>query len=398
MKLRDTNNPKVRFPSKNRIGDSPRFTKSISLADSNEGSFRSVQVITGDMTMKTIARKFKPSFINLSLIVLLISIALFHFKISPQNQTLTPKPSPRSQEQQPVVTRRNYIVRFIEYKKAELHKEYLEQNTNGSSSWKWIHRNNPASRFPTDFGVVAIDDESASSVIGEFERLKMVKDVRVDSSYQLRNLLGKNENERSERIGAFSDGKKRPGKIFTSMSFGEGEDNVVAAATSNQTINWERHLLSQRSQVTSLFGADALWSKGYTGAKVKMAIFDTGIRSDHPHFRNIKERTNWTNEDTLNDNLGHGTFVAGVIAGEDAECLGFAPDTEIYAFRVFTDAQLIAGFIHFMVFRCVQLCNCKQYGCSKLEHWRSRLPGSSFCRKGAGINSKQYYNGVCNWK
>ncbi|KAK4397020.1 Subtilisin-like protease SBT6.1 [Sesamum angolense] len=98
--------------------------------------------------------------------------------------------------------------------------------------------------------------------------------------------------------------------------------------------------LLQKSQVTSLFGADALWSKGYTGAKVKMAIFDTGIRANHPHFRNIKERTNWTNEDTLNDNLGHGTFVAGVIAGQDAECLGFAPDTEIYAFRVFTDAQV----------------------------------------------------------
>ncbi|KAF2572922.1 hypothetical protein F2Q70_00005799 [Brassica cretica] len=39
--------------------------------------------------------------------------------------------------------------------------------------------------------------------------------------------------------------------------------------------------------------------KGYTGANVKMAIFDTGIRADHPHIRNIKERTNWTNEDTL---------------------------------------------------------------------------------------------------
>lgn len=44
----------------------------------------------------------------------------------------------------------------------------------------------------------------------------------------------------------------------------------------------------QKSQVTSLFGADVLWAKGYTGAKVRMAIFDTGIRSDHPHFRNIK--------------------------------------------------------------------------------------------------------------
>ncbi|KAI3775519.1 hypothetical protein L1987_50098 [Smallanthus sonchifolius] len=287
-------------------------------------------------TTTTISRKFKISIFNLSLIVLFISISLFHFTKSPQNQTLTPKTPPHSQ-QQPVAARSNYIVRFTDYKKAEHHKEYLEQNTkgksNGSSSWQWIKRNNAASRFPTDFGVVAIDDEAMNLVIGEFERLKKVKDVTVDSSYQLRNLLGKDEKEH-KRIGAFSDGKKRPGKIFTSMSFGESEDNV------NQTIEWRRELLSHKSQVTSLFGADALWSKGYTGAKVRMAIFDTGIRSDHPHFRNIKERTNWTNEDTLNDNLGHGTFVAGVIAGEDAECLGFAPDTEIYAFRVFTDAQV----------------------------------------------------------
>lgn len=43
----------------------------------------------------------------------------------------------------------------------------------------------------------------------------------------------------------------------------------------------------------------------------------------------------------MNDNLGHGTFVAGVVAGQNPECLGFAPDTEIYAFRVFTDAQVM---------------------------------------------------------
>ena len=33
--------------------------------------------------------------------------------------------------------------------------------------------------------------------------------------------------------------------------------------------------------------------------------------------------------------------MAGVIAGQYEECLGFAPDTEIYAFRVFTDAQVM---------------------------------------------------------
>jgi membrane-bound transcription factor site-1 protease len=49
-----------------------------------------------------------------------------------------------------------------------------------------------------------------------------------------------------------------------------------------------------------------------------------GLSKNHPHFRKIRERTNWTNEKTLDDELGHGTFVAGVIASS-TECLGFAP-------------------------------------------------------------------------
>lgn len=205
-----------------------------------------------------------------------------------------------------------------------------------SPGWRWIARRNPASAYPTDFGLVSIEEGPArEGLIGEIGRLGLVKDVSLDLSYG-RGLL----RESGDRVGAFVDGMKRPGKIFTSMSFSEGEGEYYTTAISNSSISWRRHLLTPRSQVTSMFGAGTLWEKGYTGRKVKMAIFDTGIRAGHPHFRNIKERTNWTNEDTLNDNLGHGTFVAGVIAGVDAECLGFAPDTEIYAFRVFTDAQV----------------------------------------------------------
>jgi len=37
--------------------------------------------------------------------------------------------------------------------------------------------------------------------------------------------------------------------------------------------------------------------------------------------------------------LGHGTFVAGVIASYK-ECLGFAPDADLYIFRVFTNTQV----------------------------------------------------------
>lgn len=76
------------------------------------------------------------------------------------------------------------------------------------------------------------------------------------------------------------------------------------------------------------------------GTGVKVAVFDTGLAKTHPHFKKIKERTNWTTEKTLDDGLGHGTFVAGVIASSQ-ECLGFAPDAELHVFRVFTNNQVI---------------------------------------------------------
>lgn len=282
------------------------------------------------------------SIIAVSFLFLFISIFLSHSSVplpyqtdSPTSPTISASGLQRNQSS----VSRNYIIRFIGYRKAEDHRKYL-QETVKFVGWEWIARKNPAANFPTDFGLVAIEDAKREVLIGKLETLELVKDVSLDLSYKF-GLLEEKENNNGGRVGAFVDGKKGPGKIFTSMSFSEMEENHHAvASTSNMTIRWSRNLMMQKSQVTSYFGTDKLWSKGYTGAKVKMAIFDTGIRANHPHFRNIKERTNWTNEDTLNDNLGHGTFVAGVIAGEDAECLGFAPDTEIYAFRVFTDAQV----------------------------------------------------------
>lgn len=34
---------------------------------------------------------------------------------------------------------------------------------------------------------------------------------------------------------------------------------------------------------------------------MRVAIFDTGLPHNHPHFRHIKERTDWTDEQTLED-------------------------------------------------------------------------------------------------
>ncbi|RAL53759.1 hypothetical protein DM860_004230 [Cuscuta australis] len=141
-------------------------------------------------------------------------------------------------------SRNNYIVRFTKYLKSEYHRTYLQGNVK-LNGWEWIERKNPASRFPTDFAVVAIEESMIELLIDEFTKLKFVKDVSLDLSYQ-RGVLAK----KNDRIGGFFDGKKRPGKIFTSMSFTEGEQNEgkrnVISNTSNMEISWKRELLMQK--------------------------------------------------------------------------------------------------------------------------------------------------------
>lgn len=269
------------------------------------------------------------------------------------------------------------IVRFSAYKHASEHRESLENSLKGNG-WHWVERVNPAAAFPTDFAVLKVQEGARKEVQKQLSGLSFVKDVSPQSRFsravmaeadtdaakllqqdsnsdwaETGNTADKHEFSQTDgyvkQSGGFQNADHAIGEVstdwilttqgrqFTSWTQ-EGDDVGVAENVSLLTSG--RRLLLQRSQITSMFGAEKLWAKGFTGAKVRMAVFDTGVRADHPHFRNIKERTNWTNEDTLNDNLGHGTFVAGVISSQDPQCLGFAPDADIFAFRVFTDAQV----------------------------------------------------------
>ncbi len=77
------------------------------------------------------------------------------------------------------------------------------------------------------------------------------------------------------------------------------------------------------------------------GDPVKVAIIDSGV-NPHPTLGDqVNEFMDpWDDsEDGLCDSVGHGTAVAGIIAGghDDTRFMGIAPDAEIYSFRLFPE-------------------------------------------------------------
>ncbi len=92
-------------------------------------------------------------------------------------------------------------------------------------------------------------------------------------------------------------------------------------------------------QIIDQLNVKQLWERQITGANVNVAIFDTGLESEHPHFKNVVEIINWTDEKSSDDRIGHGTFVCGLVASRQ-DCLGLAPDVNLYIFKVFSDSQV----------------------------------------------------------
>lgn len=92
------------------------------------------------------------------------------------------------------------------------------------------------------------------------------------------------------------------------------------------------------------------------GKGIGWAVLDTGIREDHPHFatyNNIVSRWNCTLpgrrpvENDARDEHGHGTHVAGIIAGQERDLeqkvdredayYGMAPQTQLHVYKVLND-------------------------------------------------------------
>jgi major intracellular serine protease len=86
--------------------------------------------------------------------------------------------------------------------------------------------------------------------------------------------------------------------------------------------------------------APEIWEKGEKGEGTVVAILDTGIDLNHPDLKEqIIGGRNFTNEgsrDDYHDGNGHGTHVAGTIAGveNDSGVVGVAPKTKLLICKV----------------------------------------------------------------
>ena len=249
----------------------------------------------------------------------------------------------------------------------------LNSSTFAPQPWRVVPRHNRASAFPTDFLVVhcaTLRDEallslpsSHSSVIKYVTREQRYRHLLSvarpppppppDGSRASSSSVGDPYTEFDIdplNVGSFALPRRFSSAAALSQSlpafaarYSELRHNATPSSASSLPTRqlYARRLLSAPEQsVSRRYLSSVLWEKGFSGAGIRVAVFDTGLSARHPHFKRIRERSNWTDNDTLDDEIGHGTHVAGVIAGHFSDCLGFAPDAELFVFRVFNTRQL----------------------------------------------------------
>lgn len=77
------------------------------------------------------------------------------------------------------------------------------------------------------------------------------------------------------------------------------------------------------------------WNKDITGEGVKVGVIDTGIQTTHPDLKVVDGISTVSYTSSYNDDNGHGTHVAGIIAGlqNNIGIVGVAPDVSLYAIK-----------------------------------------------------------------
>lgn len=105
------------------------------------------------------------------------------------------------------------------------------------------------------------------------------------------------------------------------------------------------HLMSKKSNTKTPWGIHAVkapqaWADSHKGQGARVLVLDTGVDQEHPSLKaNFEKGQDFTGNSTgadFSDEIGHGTHVAGTIAGvmDDSGFTGVAPEAKFLMGRV----------------------------------------------------------------
>ncbi|MBI2550656.1 S8 family serine peptidase [Candidatus Woesearchaeota archaeon] len=174
----------------------------------------------------------------------------------------------------------------------------------------------------------------AAAAKGEKERLEKGKvEVLVKSSGRIREEIERvggevlNEVDSVDKTAKYFAVKVDAGKI------------AEMAADDDVAMIFQRGVVYPTLDVSvPLIKADAFWNVGYTGSGVRVAVLDTGIDKNHPMLQGkVAAERDFTSSGSVSDDCGHGTHVAGIVAGSKASggtYNGVAPDAQLLNAKV----------------------------------------------------------------
>src|SRR3954464_10439254 len=121
-----------------------------------------------------------------------------------------------------------------------------------------------------------------------------------------------------------------------------GKAPGVLSATPNRRLSLQAQY-GQDSGVASAVYTDVVrasktWGAGHSGAGVPVAVVDTGVDPTGDLAGQVVRAVDFTSEGDGTDRYGHGTFVAGLIAGtglhSNGALEGIAPDAKLVSLKI----------------------------------------------------------------